>query len=95
MMPTEFLRSDRYVYRCIAGEHLLIALHRESVEPMFAFTPTAAELWSALDQWTTPEALALRLTTDFDVSEIEARTDVTEFIEQLRSIGAVQERETS
>jgi hypothetical protein len=94
-MPTEYLRSDRHVYRCVAGEHLLIALHRESAEPMFAFTHTAAELWSALDRWTTADALATRLASHFDVSTSQALADVTEFIEQLRSIGAIQERALS
>ena len=44
-METQYRRDTKHVYREIAGEHLLIALHRDAVAPMFAFTPTAASLW--------------------------------------------------
>jgi hypothetical protein len=92
-MTREYLRSDRHVYRCIAGEHLLIALHRDSTEPMFALTVTAAEVWTALENWTTVEALAERLSERFDISVETANTDVIEFLTQLEAIGALQHRE--
>lgn len=92
-MATEYRRDDRHVYRHIAGEHLLIALHREAVAPMFAFTPTAASLWSRLDDWATPGALADHLVEHFEVEREQAERDVGEFVEQLLSIGALQTRE--
>jgi hypothetical protein len=92
-MGTEYRRDDRHVYREIAGEHLLIALHREAVAPMFAFTPTAAVLWSALDGWTTPANLVEFLLDRFEVDRARAEGDVGEFLEQLLSIGALQTRE--
>lgn len=92
-MGTEYRRDDRHVYREIAGEHLLIALHREAVAPMFAFTPTAAALWSQLDDWTTPARLADHLLTRFEVERDQAERDVGEFLEQLLSIGALRTRE--
>jgi hypothetical protein len=90
---TEYRRDDRHVYREIAGEHLLIALHREAVAPMFAFTPTAASLWSRLDGWVTPDGLTDHLVSHFEVDRDLAERDVAEFLEQLLSIGALQSRE--
>jgi hypothetical protein len=88
----QYLRSDRHVYRYVAGEHLLIALHRDSDEPMFALTSSAAEIWQGLESWTTIEALVQRLTRRFAVSPEAAQADVQSFLEQLASIGAVQKR---
>jgi hypothetical protein len=90
---TEYRRDDRHVYREIAGEHLLIALHREAVAPMFAFSPTAASLWSQLEEWTTPAGLTDHLVGHFEVERDRAERDVAEFLEQLLSIGALQSRE--
>ena len=92
-MGTEYRRDDKHVYRQIAGEHLLIALHRDSVAPMFAFTPTAASLWGALGEWTSVEPLVGHLLEHFEVQRTEAERDVGEFLEQLLSIGALQTRE--
>jgi hypothetical protein len=93
MMATEFRRDDRHVYRHIAGEHLLIALHREAVAPMFSFTPTAAELWGRMEGWTTVEGLIEHLTERFEVDRDQAARDVQEFLEQLESIRALESRE--
>lgn len=92
-MGTEFRRDDRHVYRQIAGEHLLIALHKDAVAPMFAFTPTAASLWTWLDGWTTSARLAEQVVGAYAVEQDQAERDVREFLEQLESIGAIQRRE--
>lgn len=92
-MGSEFRRDDKHVYRHIAGEHLLIALHRDAVAPMFAFTPTAASLWAQLGEWTPMEQLVGHLLAQFEVGHAEAERDVGEFLEQLLSIGALQTRE--
>jgi hypothetical protein len=92
-MTSEYRHGDRHVYRHVAGEHLLIAIHRDTVAPMFAFTPTAAALWRLLDAWSTEDALVGRLLERFDVTPERAAADVAEFLEQLRSIGALEQRE--
>jgi hypothetical protein len=92
-MATEYRRDDKHVYREIAGEHLLIALHRDAVAPMFAFTPTAASLWSVLGDWMPLDRLVGHLLEHFEVDRFDAERDVAEFLEQLLSIGALQSRE--
>ena len=93
MMGTEYRRDDKHVYRQIAGEHLLIALHKDAVAPMFAFTPTAASLWGVLGEWTRTDHLVEHLLEHFEVDRAEAEKDVREFLEQLLSIGALDTRE--
>lgn len=93
MTKTEYRRDDRHVYRQIAGEHLLIALHRDAVAPMFAFTPTAGAVWAQLEKWATQSMLVDYLVAHFDVDRKSAESDVGEFFEQLLAINALEMRE--
>lgn len=91
----QYKRSDRHVYRHVAGEHMLIAIHRDTVAPMFSLTPTAAAIWKAMADWATLAELADVLTTAFDVGPDQAAEDVGGFLEQLQQIGAVSAREVT
>jgi hypothetical protein len=93
LMTTEFRRSDRYVYRLIAGEHLLIALHRNAEAPMFALTESGARLWESLAAWRSESDLADVLTAAYDVEAEPARVDAREFLGQLEALGAIEARE--
>ncbi len=89
----QYRRDDRHVYRHIAGEHLLIAIHRDAIAPLFTFTPTAAALWAQLEAWITQQRLADYLVEHFEVDRERAERDVWEFVEQLLSVGALQTKE--
>lgn len=92
-MPLHYRRGDNHVYRVIAGEHLLVALHGDSPEPLFALTATAALLWEALATWTSSANLVGALVENFDVDPVRAEADVADFLEQLQSVGALRDRE--
>lgn len=94
-MATRFMRGDRHVYRNIAGEHLLIALHGDSPEPLFALTPTAAFLWEQLNEWCTQEELAAALSERFDVKADQAARDISDFLAQLNEVRALQTQEST
>ena len=93
VMTTQYQRGERHVYRHVAGEHLLIALHGDSLEPLFALTPTAAVLWSRLEAWCTTDELADALVREYEVTREQAATDVEEFLQQLEEVQAVKRRE--
>jgi hypothetical protein len=91
LMPSRRLkRSDRLVYRLVAGEHLLIDLHSKARVPYFLLTPTAAAVWESLDRWTTVDVIAADLTSRFDVPIDAAKQDVDEFLRQLDEMGGLQ-----
>lgn len=92
-VSTEFKRGDRHVYRHVGGEHMLVAIHRDSVAPLFSLTPTGAVVWQALGDWTSVDRIVESLTREFDVERDVAVGDVAEFLDQLRQIGALLERE--
>jgi hypothetical protein len=88
----EYRRRDNYVYRLTVGEHLLVALHAQSDEPLYALTPTGALLWERLAQWATVEQLAEALVNEYEISLDAARADAREFIDQLGLLKAVDQR---
>jgi len=92
-MSVQYRRGDNHVYRVIAGEHLLVALHGDSPEPLFALTATAAVLWEALATWTPASSLVGALVESFEVDPGRAEADVADFLEQLQSVGALRDRE--
>ena len=92
LMARQFHRGESHVYRLIAGEHLLVALHGDSPEPLFALTPTAALIWERLASWTESADLVAVLIEGFEVDEARAREDVDEFLAQLESVGALKIR---
>jgi antirestriction protein len=89
----EYRRRDNYVYRLTVGEHLLVALHARSDEPLYALTPTGAQLWERLSGWASVDQLAESLATEYEISIEEARQDVRDFLDQLGSLNAVESRE--
>lgn len=93
MTTTQVRRGARHVYRHVGGEHMLVALHRDSVAPLFSLTYTGAAIWEALADWTTSDQIVESLVGRFDVDATTARGDVTEFLDQLRQIGALLTRE--
>jgi len=92
-MTVEYQRSDRYVYRHVAGEHLLISLQRTTVTPMCTLTVTGAEVWIGLADWMTRDALVDMLTAAFEVDRVQADDDVDEFLRQLGDMNALNTRE--
>lgn len=91
MQSRRVKRSERLVYRSIAGEHLLIDLHSKARVPYFLLTPTAAAIWERLETWATVEELAAELASRFDVGPQEAATDVSEFLSQLDEMGGLEQ----
>ena len=87
-----YRRRDNYVYRLTVGEHLLVALHARSDEPLYALTLTGAQLWERLAQWATIDELTETLVNEYEVTTDSARQDVQEFLEQLASLDAVESR---
>lgn len=94
-MTVLYERTDGFVYRQVAGEHLLLALKRDRTAPMFMLTPTAGFLWEQLAQAASVATLVERLAAEFEVGEDVAAADVATFLEQLRALGAVAIHEAS
>lgn len=95
MARLEYKRGDRHVYRHVAGEHMLVAIHRDTVAPLFSLSATGGAIWQALADWTTGDEIVRSLTERFDVDAAQAGADVFEFLDKLREIGALQTRDAT
>lgn len=88
----EIYRQDgSIVSRRIEDEVILVPIRQNvaDLESIYTLNEVGALIWEEIDgQRTTAEILALTV-EEFEVSEEEAQKDLTEFIEQLSSIGAI------
>lgn len=92
-MTVEFKRGDRFIYRSVAGEHLLVAIQKDQLSPLYTFSPTGAALWQELTDWRSAASLTDFLLGRYEVSPTDAARDVEEFLEQLQSLKALTTRE--
>ena len=96
-----YVRAPGFVARRVAGELVLVPVHRASDDPrhrsalLYVLNESGEQLWEALSTGREPEELARNLTRTFGVSLEVARADVGAFLESLIAIGAVQRLEAS
>jgi hypothetical protein len=89
-----YVRAGGVVARRVAGEMVLVPIERasregEHVVRFFVLNSTAEYLWSLLERPQTVESMARHLTSEFEVSEEQARADVVAFLADLRDNAAV------
>jgi hypothetical protein len=96
----KYVRSAGFVARRVAGEMVLVPVHRGSDDPrdrsalLYVLNESGEHLWQALSTGQEADELARKLTMTFDVSLDTARADVEAFLSDLLGIGAVQRLET-
>ena len=82
-----------HVFREIAGEFVLVPLHRsaDEVDSIFVMNRTGARIWELLDGSRTLLEVGSTLACEFGVHEDAALADVLEFAEKLLEAGAAEE----
>ncbi len=85
--------SPNYVYRTIAGQHVLVSIGEGLADfrGYIQLNDTAAFLWELLQQGRTKEELFRALMEKYDVDEATARHDLDEVIAFLSSKGMILE----
>lgn len=85
--------SKDYVVRDVAGEVLLIPTGEAAVRfgGMFTLNELGRFLFDALAEETTLDALVGKVTSEYDVDAETARADALEFLQALRTYGALVE----
>jgi len=88
-----FRKDSSMVSRKIADEFILVPIRRKlgEVEALYTLNEVGGRIWELLDGQRSLRVLRDSLVEEFDVSETEAQADLTELIEQLQGIGAIQE----
>lgn len=85
--------SDRFIYRTVAGEHLLIPTGEaaQKVRGLIALSESGTVLYELLREGCSREALVDALTRQYDVGAREASRDVDEFLERMRQMDMLEE----
>lgn len=92
LLEARFEPHPSIVTRKVAGEIILVPVSGRITEPcLYTLDETAAFLWEQLTGKPTGLDLIQALESNFSVEKEQAETDVQAFLEQLQSIGAIQE----
>ena len=86
-----YRQDDSIVSRRIEDEVVLVPIRQNvaDLESIYTLSEVGAYIWEEMDgRRTAAEILALTV-GQFEVSEEEAQRDLTEFMQQLSSIGAI------
>jgi hypothetical protein len=77
------------VLRKVGGRSLLMAIHLNSgsKETLFSLNETGEFVWRLLDGTRAFEEVVAAIVNEYDVDEATARADLSDFLDQARSLG--------
>lgn len=79
------------IKREIAGETILVPVGKAVYDSngLFALNELGAFIWDLLPQVETEEEICAAVLAEYEVSEIEARQDIAEFMDRLRKMNMI------
>ena len=85
--------KGEFVLRQIADDILAIPVGATALtlQGMIILNPVSRVIWQCLEQQTDMDAICKAMCDRFEVAEEEARQDAQEFLQQLRSVGLLEE----
>jgi len=86
-------KNPNFVTRKIAGEILLVPIKSSTKElhNLFTLNEVASEAWELIDGKRSFREIQQAITTLFEVDEEKVRKDLSQLVEALEEIGAIQE----
>jgi Coenzyme PQQ synthesis protein D (PqqD) len=87
-----YRRNDNFVFRQIEGETILVAIRGNvgDLDCIYSLNPVGALVWEHLDGSQDLDAIKNRITAEYDVDDNEAETDLLSFIDEMKTIAAVE-----
>lgn len=88
---TCYTKDTNFVPRNIAGEHILVPIKRQPGEQdhLFVLNPVGGFIWEQLSKDASVSTVCSKVAEEFAVSPEQATMDVTTFLQQLESTGAI------
>ena len=86
-----YQKNQNFVFRQIDDETLLVPI-KDSVGDLgkiYSLNPVAAFVWKHLDGKKPLQEIKHLITNEFEVSDLDAEQDLTEFVDQLQAIDAI------
>ena len=86
--------NENFVLRQLADTWVVLPLADKTIDfnGMITLNESGVLLWNALEQGADMDMLVKLLTSEYDVPDAQARTDVAEFVEKLRSSGCLEQQ---
>ena len=80
--------NDQFILRNVAGDNLLVPTGDAAIDVkgLILLSESGAILYDQLKKGKTKEDLVAVLTSEYEVSEEEARQDTESFLEQMRQL---------
>jgi hypothetical protein len=90
-MPDRYVRNTSVVTRVVAEETIVVPIRGGvgDLDGLFTFNELGSGIWELLEAGRTSEELAAWVAERYEVSEEQARADVTRFLEELRQQGLI------
>lgn len=87
-----YRRNENFVFRRIEGETILVPIRGNvgDLDCIYSLNPVAAMVWERLDGSADLKAIQDIIAEQYDVSADEARTDLLSFINEMKTIAAVE-----
>jgi hypothetical protein len=90
---TLLVKNPAFAWRRVADELILVPIrgHARDLSYVYSLNDTAALIWELIDGRHGRAEICRALEREFDVEPEEAAADLAAFLDELTSIGAVQE----
>lgn len=84
--------SKDVVYRCVAGEHILIPVGNASLgkNGMYILSEVGGLIWKGLSDGKNMDQIIEQILDEYDVDEKTARKDADALVERLEKAGLVR-----
>ena len=92
-LELRFKRNENFVFRKIGDEMILVPI-KDNVGDMgyiYNFNELAAFVWENLDGKDRLQDIKNSIVAEFEVSAQQAEKDLSEFVDDLKEIGAISE----
>lgn len=83
--------KSEFLLRQVAGSWVILPIGDGSAKGVLTPNESGAMLWRILEQGCQIQELIDALTKEYDVSAAQAKADVQEFLEKLRTIGCLED----
>lgn len=94
-MARYFQKSNSMVGRKIADEFILVPIRKDraDLQHIYTLNGVGARIWELIDGQTTVEQITSTIVREYEVETPEAQVDVIEFLEQMKGIGSIIEKQ--
>jgi hypothetical protein len=91
-LETIYRRNENFVFRQIEGETILVPIRGNvsDLDCIYSLNPIGALVWEHLDGSADLKEIQKLITREYEVSDDEAEKDLLAFIEEMKSISALE-----